>query len=541
MSRVRITKLKIRNYKGVLSLDRAIPEAGAIFAGMNMGGKTSILDALRAALGGVGIDASSIRLGETAAEILVDLDAAEQAVCVRRTISPKGSTVTAEVDGVLQKSPVAWLRSLLGTSALDPIELFAEKDKKKRRAIILAALPAKLTEQHLTEWLSDRVLDLPSGLRAKALAGHGLDGIASIREHFYDARAEANKVVRGLSGELSALESEVEALTPPGPAKAHGALSLVGGKATPKTKKAPVTRAGAEAERTLAVAAQSIAVQVRNRLEAQAKSADAQGAKTASARALIQSRRDDASAMRERAAEGLPYDPALAQAVLQAKEAMEAAREALRVADERNMVAMKEEAEQERTLAAAADLEKMAHEMESALGASALEAPSAEELTAACAAETAAAVAVEKAQAGVRAAELHEKIEGKRASVTSAQAEAAELTVLVDRMSKDAPKQLIHEANMIPGLDVGTDDIKLDGVAIDGLSGREQLCFAIDIARRANPEAKLLIVDRLETLDPDQLALFVKEATRDGVQVIGTRVAKGDVVVESLTVDEAAQ
>ena len=78
----------------------------------------------------------------------------------------------------------------------------------------------------------------------------------------------------------------------------------------------------------------------------------------------------------------------------------------------------------------------------------------------------------------------------------------------------------------------------LDGVKLDGLCGREQITFAVEVARRANVKSKILVCDGLERVDPEQFETFVKEATRGGYQLIGTRVAAGDVVVEAIETDE---
>lgn len=537
MSRVRITRLQVKNYKGVEEFDYEVPAAGAIFAGKNGGGKTSLVDSLRAALGGIGIDASAIRVGAIASEIMVDMDD----VSVRRVITQKGSTITVEDAGVLVKSPVGWLKNLLGTSAVDPIALF-HADKKERRRLILGALPAKLSEQHLTEWLSDRYLDLPSAIRAKALAGHGLDGIAAVREFFYDARAEANKSTKALAAELAALEAEVAKLAPPEPPKPQGTLSLVGGKASPhKTKKAPPTKEEAYAALVALKSQQSGAHARIVEIEMRQKAALEQEARVSTTRALIRARRDDAKAFRDSAAEQPPYDPALAEAVLAAKVALEAAQEAFRAADERNMAALREKAEREKWIASAVELERGAAEMESAVGASSIEAPSQEDLAAAQTAAAEIMMAVTKAELGVQAADLHAKAEAKRAAVGASNFEADGLTVIVDRLSKNAPSQLIAESGGISGLDVTGENILLDGVAIDNLSGREQLLLAVEISKRANGGAKLLIVDGGERLDSEQRKAFVDACLKDDHQLIMTRVADGDVVVEALTVDEAAE
>ena len=76
--------------------------------------------------------------------------------------------------------------------------------------------------------------------------------------------------------------------------------------------------------------------------------------------------------------------------------------------------------------------------------------------------------------------------------------------------------------------------IALDGVALDLLSGQEAIDFCIRVAKRAHPKCKLLTADKLEQLDPESLEAFVKMATADGWQLIGTRVEAGEMVIELL-------
>jgi hypothetical protein len=82
--------------------------------------------------------------------------------------------------------------------------------------------------------------------------------------------------------------------------------------------------------------------------------------------------------------------------------------------------------------------------------------------------------------------------------------------------------------------------VTLDGVALSDLSGAEQMRFSIDLSKRLNPVAGILIVDGLERLDDDALDAFVEMATADGHQLIGTRVSRGELVIEALAPGKAA-
>jgi hypothetical protein len=69
--------------------------------------------------------------------------------------------------------------------------------------------------------------------------------------------------------------------------------------------------------------------------------------------------------------------------------------------------------------------------------------------------------------------------------------------------------------------------------------GKERLAFAVEIARRANERSKIIVVDGLETLDPAELEPFVREATRDGYQLLATRVEGGEAHLEAIELEES--
>ena len=81
-------------------------------------------------------------------------------------------------------------------------------------------------------------------------------------------------------------------------------------------------------------------------------------------------------------------------------------------------------------------------------------------------------------------------------------------------------------------------DVRLDGVSLDSLSSAEQLQFAVQIAARAT-KSGILLVDRLETLDPPTLEAFVSAVARAGLQLVGTRVTSGPLDVRPVAAPEA--
>jgi DNA repair exonuclease SbcCD ATPase subunit len=197
----RITRLQIRNFRGVRDLDWEVPPKGGIIKGRNGGGKSSTLKAISAALAAQGVGPDAIRLGSDSAEILIDLDA----VRVRRAITGKGSSLSVtNRDGDEWRKPQTRLTELLGTAALDPLGFFLAKPEERRRQV-LEALPVKVTAEDIERWTDgiDGELDVD-------LDAHGLEVLEQLRATVYARRTEANK-------QAKAARAAADAAKPAGP------------------------------------------------------------------------------------------------------------------------------------------------------------------------------------------------------------------------------------------------------------------------------------------------------------------------------------
>lgn len=498
---MQITRLRVTNYRGIKALDTKIGPKGAIAKGGNAKGKTSILRAVRAALAGRDIGPDAIHIGADKAEILVDLDDST----VRRLITPTASSLhvqSGEHDRKLK--PQAYLTELLGTSPLDPLDLFLAKPRE-RRSLVLAALPAKVTATDVEAWIPDWAIDLiPTHVRGMLEQLHGIDACTALHKTFYDLRGEANAAAKAAANEVETLTkqgAELAAAAPPGDA---------------------VTPEGAARRRELAAQAFADLSARRRRVEEQTR-------RFASSRDTIAEQRRLAASLRD-LHPSYPTD-----------ESVEAAQRRVHEL-EKELAAAKEEAhrqykkatEAKRDLLRAEDLERAAEQLEQSLTSATETAPTADEFAAANAEIEAAKAAADRAEALDRI-RLH-TAQTERASQSAADLKqrADALTEIVDRLRVEAPSALLARCNGIPGLQIEGEDLKLDGKSLDALSGREQLHLAIEIARRANAKSKILVVDGLERVDPDTLPEFVEAATRDGYQLIATRVDRGELVIETI-------
>lgn len=509
---MKIVRLKVKNYRGIEALDTPIAERGVIATGGNGKGKTSVLRAIRDALAAQDIGPHAIRLGADKAEILVDLDD----VSVRRVITRKGAaTLRVETrDGDRKAKPQTWLNDLLGTAPLDPLDFFLA-DPKARRAIILGALPVKLTAEQL-----------PEAARADAspqiLGLHGLEACAELHRLFYDRRASANAAVKQQAAHVAELDTSV----------AQMASQVPAGTPTTEVARAEADRAHAETVR----------------LDERARRAAEQGARVASCNEQIATLRAEAADAR-----AAIVVPPTAEAVDAAEQRASQAQARVRDLEAELLLARREASALEtavvdlialRNRAATAELSARAIENRAAdlirmIAAEREVAPTPEEIKQAAAAHDAARAQVNAAQSAARLAEVQRERDTCRRDLAAATAHADELTATVDALAKTVPAALIAASDGIPGLGIDGDTITLDGLQLDGLSGGEQMRFAIDLARRANVKAKILIVDGLERIDRDTIGTFIGYATRDGWQLIASRVDRGDMILEAIAPERA--
>ena len=117
------------------------------------------------------------------------------------------------------------------------------------------------------------------------------------------------------------------------------------------------------------------------------------------------------------------------------------------------------------------------------------------------------------------------RAEEVRSELSIAMEEAGKLDVVVKKLTKEVPEDLIKKAKLpIEGLTIDGDDIKINDISLDNLSSSEQLKFGLEIVRALNGEFKVICVDGIETLDKESFELFLKEIEDDDYQYFVTRV-----------------
>ena len=507
---MKVRKIKIVSYRGVREAEIPVGEGGVIAKGRCESGKTSFLDAFRAALVAQGVAPSDIHHGADKAEIVVEADTLTSALRIRRGITKSGTSLTVtNGDGFKMDSPQTRLREMLGGGGFDPVDFFMAKPAERRR-IILDATPVQVTSEDVRRWLPDEW----EAAATVSLDGHCLEALGRLRKHFYDQRTEANKRAKAACEDAARAEEAAAAL------------------AAERSDDLDAQAIEDEVERARAGV---LDVEGRQRAAAKARAASGEArAKIAALRAEAQENADAAMVVE-------PSDDDIAAAKTKANEANDRVsrlRAELGVAESEAKIACGQRdgllREEEISKAHRRESEaatKRADELEAALATAAPDV-AADEVRATTDAYNAAVLALARLDSAREERAAREKAGARKAALAEVQARADELDRIVGVLTDKAPAELAARGNLIQGFDV--EAMSLDGVPLDTLSGGQKLEFAVNLAKRANPEAKILICDGLERLDPERMEAFVLLATAGDWQLIASRVEAGGIEFEAI-------
>ncbi len=143
---MRLVELQATNFKRLHAV-RISPESSLTqITGRNAQGKSSVLDAVQAALGGKDLAPQRpIRDGQTSAEVVLDLG--DILVTRRWTANDRSSLVVESKEGARYNSPQAMLDKLLGELSFDPLA-FSRMDEKAQSSTLrrLAKVDTSLIE-----------------------------------------------------------------------------------------------------------------------------------------------------------------------------------------------------------------------------------------------------------------------------------------------------------------------------------------------------------------------------------------------------------
>lgn len=173
---MKIIKLNAENFKRLKAVEIQPDGSVVIVRGRNAQGKSSVLDAIWAALGGKdACPGKPIRDGENRAEITLDLGE----YVVTRVFTEKDSYLTVKnADGAKVSNPQALLDGLIGSISFDPLTFARMK-------------PAEQSKQ------------------LSQIAGVDLESLNEERKEHYDSRTEVNREIKTLSANVESAKAEV--------------------------------------------------------------------------------------------------------------------------------------------------------------------------------------------------------------------------------------------------------------------------------------------------------------------------------------------
>lgn len=193
---MKIVQVKIKNFLKLKDVEFN-PSHTNVIVGKNKQGKTSILKAIRTAFDGKA-DSTSIRVGETKAEITVDMED----LIIRRSITEKGNQLDiSNKDGMKMPAPQKFLDGILGNFAFNPIEFFDLKPADRKK-YLLNAIKINLTKEELAQYTGQVLEGLDYG-------AHALEVVEQARKFYYDQRTGANSEVTRKKKALEDLNSQI--------------------------------------------------------------------------------------------------------------------------------------------------------------------------------------------------------------------------------------------------------------------------------------------------------------------------------------------
>lgn len=479
---MKIARVRINNILGIEELDFQ-PGATCVVSGPNGIGKSSILEALKGALGG-GHDGSLLRNGASEGEVVLVFD---EGHTLDMTVTREKTQRTVEEDGKgIIKQPVSWLRSAIDQFSMNPVSFLTAPARKapsskqpSRTELLLEALPLEVTADDINACVPKDHRVIPAEIKGS----HALLVIGALSQRIFDERTGINR----LHVEKDKAFKVHKENLPPKPRGGDWAKEVESLQAQLNEDMRAYEAEKGEIQGDLRVAETEAEGQIgKDRLSADAKYAQGVGAAEAVYEAAV------AEAKRIRAEEIKRLDGILRSVIEGAVGIRDAALDAAR----RSSAARMEMLES----ATAPKLAKLQGEI----------------------GEAKARADQQKAAESAEQFVLQLDREARQYK-----AESDDLTKSLDRLG--ALKSRLLEKLPIPGLEVrGDGEIYVDGVPFDRINASRRVRIAIEIAALRVGRLPLIIADGLEQLDSESFAAFETEMERAseerGIQFIISRV-----------------
>ena len=495
------TRLLVEGFRGIdlMELDLKEHPRGVVFAGTKAIGKTSSIRAIEADLWGAGIDKSAIKTDATGTKISLSFLRGGQELTAVRTISKsKTEAKLVPPDGIPLPKAVEQLRAMfgqgIGSGGRDPLRLYGAS-KEDLRKMLLQASPCAVTPEQLTRWCEEE--------KPWNVDGHGQEVLGRVKDSYFDRRTTAGQEKEKAEEEVATRENDVAKLRAPG---------------LPS-----ITAAAAQTH--VAQAESALAVLHERRRQVVEREAAAEGT-----RAKVVELRAKAEELMARPEAVGPSDEEFAQAADEqraANLAFEAAKLRLNIAHAAEDAISKRHAVASALEVEATNAITQANELEAAITGGEDLAALAEQVDEAEASLVTARDLVTKATQADSLREAEAKATTARATYQEKKAAWEKLDRIVKRLASEAPAELSRQGNPIPGLEILPKTIMWNGHDLELASDGEKLEFSVEVVKRTAVGAKVMVIDKLESLPPSLRPAFVRTVLRGGWVLFATLVQDG--------------
>lgn len=192
---MQVSHVKISNILGIRELEFT-PKGFTEVLGTNGAGKSSVLNAIKAALSG-GHDGTLLRNGADKGEIVLVLDNGTQ---IKKQVTAEATNVTVLRDEKKLGRPAEAIKALHDVLSVNPVE-FLRAPEKARVDALLQVMPIKVSEDRLQDIAGQGpVFDLSAGLT-------GVDRIEALKKTVFDDRTGINRAARDKEGTINQLRA----------------------------------------------------------------------------------------------------------------------------------------------------------------------------------------------------------------------------------------------------------------------------------------------------------------------------------------------
>ncbi len=180
---MRVNKITIKNILGISEVS-ITPGAFTEIEGINASGKTSVLEAIKTAFGG-GHDGTLLKKGAESGETILVLD---DDVTIKKQVTAGKSNLDVRHSTFGKVSaPKTYIDSIIDSLSVNPVR-FLMASQKDRVAILLEALPMKITSDQLKEANVPTYIDIPD-----PVDNHALVVIDSAKSKLFAERTGINR------------------------------------------------------------------------------------------------------------------------------------------------------------------------------------------------------------------------------------------------------------------------------------------------------------------------------------------------------------